>query len=137
MATNICITPGGYTRIFYSTGVFRFRATLYPCPDTPSERREMALGVMARLEDLKAVMGQTKEHRHRDLTKIANQLRIWFTKVRKMKAIYHTLNLFNLDVTQKCLIAECWCPDNDLDKIRLALKRGTVRVFRVSTHTAY
>uniref|UniRef100_A0A914V4L4 V-type proton ATPase subunit a n=1 Tax=Plectus sambesii TaxID=2011161 RepID=A0A914V4L4_9BILA len=27
--------------------------------------------------------------------------------------------------TQKCLIAECWCPTSDLDKIQLALKRGT------------
>ena len=35
--------------------------------------------------------------------------------------------MFNLDVTQKCLIAECWCPVADLDKIQLAIKRGTVR----------
>lgn len=48
-------------------------------------------------------------------------------KVRKIKAIYHTLNLFNLDVTQKCLIAECWVPVLDLETIQLALRRGTVR----------
>lgn len=34
--------------------------------------------------------------------------------------------MFNLDVTQKCLIAECWCPVADLDKIQVAIKRGTV-----------
>ena len=34
--------------------------------------------------------------------------------------------MFNLDVTQKCLIAECWCAIADLDKIQLALRRGTV-----------
>ena len=33
--------------------------------------------------------------------------------------------MFNLDVTQKCLIAECWCPVSDLDKIQQALRRGT------------
>lgn len=33
----------------------RFRATLYPCPETPAERREMAIGVMTRIEDLNTV----------------------------------------------------------------------------------
>ena len=37
------------------------------------------------------------------------------------------MNTFNLDVTQKCLIAECWCPVSDLDKIHQALRRGTER----------
>ena len=37
------------------------------------------------------------------------------------------MNMFNLDVTQKCLIAECWCPVSDLDRIQQALRRGTER----------
>ena len=37
------------------------------------------------------------------------------------------MNMFNLDVTQKCLIAECWCPVSDLDKIQQGLRRGTER----------
>ena len=36
------------------------------------------------------------------------------------------MNMFNLDVTQRCLIAECWCPVEDLDEIQRALTRGTV-----------
>uniref|UniRef100_A0A8R1TZQ3 V-type proton ATPase subunit a n=1 Tax=Onchocerca volvulus TaxID=6282 RepID=A0A8R1TZQ3_ONCVO len=102
-----------------------FRATLYPCPDTPQERREMSIGVMTRIEDLKTVLGQTQDHRHRVLVAASKNVRMWLTKVRKIKSIYHTLNLFNLDVTQKCLIAECWCPVADLNRIQLALKRGT------------
>nr|CAD2183782.1 unnamed protein product [Meloidogyne enterolobii] len=102
-----------------------FRATIYPCPDSPQERREMSIGVMTRIEDLKTVLGQTQDHRHRVLVAAARNVRTWLTKVRKVKAIYHTLNLFNLDVTQKCLIAECWCPVAELDRIQLALKRGS------------
>merc|ERR1719195_494879 len=34
-----------------------FRATLYPCPDQASDRREMTVGVMQRLEDLNTVLG--------------------------------------------------------------------------------
>ncbi|XP_074653428.1 V-type proton ATPase 116 kDa subunit a 1-like isoform X2 [Tubulanus polymorphus] len=104
-----------------------FRATLYPCPETPAERREMAVGVMTRIDDLNTVLGQTQDHRHRVLVAAAKNIKVWFIKVRKIKAIYHTLNMFNLDVTQKCLIAECWCAVSDLDKIQLALRRGTER----------
>lgn len=59
----------------------------------------------------------------------------WFIKVRKIKAIYHTLNLFNLDVTQKCLIAECWVPLLDTESIQLALRRGTVSFVLHVLHT--
>ena len=52
-------------------------------------------------------------------------IQVWFVKVRKIKAIYHTLNFFNLDTSQKCLIAECWIPRLDLESIQLALRRGT------------
>ncbi|GLG97673.1 V-type proton ATPase subunit a [Gryllus bimaculatus] len=104
-----------------------FRATLYPCPEAPADRREMAMGVMTRIEDLNTVLGQTQDHRHRVLVAAAKNIKNWFVKVRKIKAIYHTLNNFNLDVTQKCLIAECWVPVQDLETIQLALRRGTER----------
>lgn len=73
------------------------------------------------------MLGQTQDHRHRVLVAAAKNIKNWFIKVRKIKAIYHTLNLFNLDVTQKCLIAECWVPVLDLETIQLALRRGTVK----------
>ncbi|XP_074079951.1 V-type proton ATPase 116 kDa subunit a 1 isoform X1 [Macrotis lagotis] len=102
-----------------------FRAALYPCPETPQERKEMASGVNTRIDDLQMVLNQTEDHRQRVLQAAAKNIRVWFIKVRKMKAIYHTLNLCNIDVTQKCLIAEVWCPVADLDSIQFALRRGT------------
>lgn len=72
------------------------------------------------------MLAQTQDHRRRVLVAAAKNIRGWFVKVRKIKAIYHTLNLFNLDVTQKCLIAECWCPVADLEIIHFALRSGTV-----------
>lgn len=89
---------------------FRFQA---------ADRREMAVGVMQRLEDLNTVLGQTNDHRHRVLVAAAKNIKVWFIKVRKIKAIYHTLNFFNLDVTQKCLIAECWIPTVDVEAIQV------------------
>uniref|UniRef100_A0A8D3CNR9 V-type proton ATPase subunit a n=1 Tax=Scophthalmus maximus TaxID=52904 RepID=A0A8D3CNR9_SCOMX len=66
-------------------------------------------------------------NKSRVLQAASKTMRVWFIKVRKMKAIYHTLNLCNIDVTQKCLIAEVWCPVSDLDSIQFALRRGTER----------
>lgn len=82
------------------------------------------------------VLNQTEDHRQRVLQAASKTLRVWFIKVRKMKAIYHTLNLCNIDVTQKCLIAEVWCPVSDLDSIQFALRRGTVgSLFTLCVHT--
>ncbi|CAF0895182.1 unnamed protein product, partial [Didymodactylos carnosus] len=102
-----------------------FRANIYPCPENPQERRELAMGVMTRLEDLSVVLHQTQEHRQRVLAATSRNLRTWQIKVRKIKAIYHTMNMFNNDVARKCLIAECWAPVTELDRIQLALRKGT------------
>lgn len=99
-----------------------FRATLYPCPEEASDRREIMGNVVSRIEDLNTVLSQTQEHKHRILLASAKNLKNWFIKVWKMKAIFHTLNMFNFDVTQKCLIAECWCPTNELESVRAAMR---------------
>ncbi|KAF6776504.1 hypothetical protein AHF37_03983 [Paragonimus kellicotti] len=104
-----------------------FHASISPCPDSQVDRRNMAIEVIGKIEDLETVLTQTKQHRQRILETAAKNLRVWFIKVRKIKAIYHTLNLFNLDVTTKCMVGECWCAVNDVDKIHLALRRGMER----------
>ncbi|XP_022201975.1 V-type proton ATPase 116 kDa subunit a1 isoform X2 [Nilaparvata lugens] len=101
-----------------------FHASFYPCPSSHEERLETVKGVKTRLEDLNLVLNQTQEHRKRVLTAVAKELHNWTVMVRKMKAIYHTMNLFNMDVTKKCLIAECWVPVKDLNFIRKVLADG-------------
>lgn len=44
------------------------------------------------------------------LTNIAEVLTYRQITVRKMKAVYHTLNYFNLDISSECFIGECWIP---------------------------
>lgn len=84
----------------------------------------MLIDVVQKIDDLETVMTQTQQHRQRILEAAAKNLNTWFSRVRKMKAIYHTLNLFDLDVTTKCMIGECWSAVSDLDQINLALCRG-------------
>ncbi|XP_022793413.1 V-type proton ATPase 116 kDa subunit a-like isoform X2 [Stylophora pistillata] len=104
-----------------------YHASIYPCPNTATERLETATKVDTSIEDLQMVLNETRDHRYGLLTTLAKNISQWFIKVKKIKAIYHTMNMFNLNVTQKCLIAECWCPVSDLDKIQQALRRGTER----------
>ena len=57
---------------------------------------------------------------------VRKEFHSWSVVVLKTKAIYHTLNKFNMDVTKKCLIGECWVPTDDLAKLRRALDDGGV-----------
>ncbi|GFS39367.1 hypothetical protein TNIN_392601 [Trichonephila inaurata madagascariensis] len=99
-----------------------FHATLYPCPESYEERENMLKGVKTRLEDLNQVLNQTQDHRHRLLANAAKSIKVWLIKVRKVKAIYHTMNLFNQDVTKECLIAECWCSLKHMSEVQQALR---------------
>ncbi|KAG5895378.1 hypothetical protein JTB14_029601 [Gonioctena quinquepunctata] len=102
-----------------------FHASLYPCPSTISEREDMLKGVRTRLEDLNMVLNQTRDHRQRVLVSVAKELQNWSIMVSKMKAIYHTLNFFNMDVTKKCLIGECWVPSHDIPVVQKSLADGS------------
>ncbi|XP_004382449.1 V-type proton ATPase 116 kDa subunit a 4 [Trichechus manatus latirostris] len=102
-----------------------FRATIYPCPEPVAERRDMLAEVSVRLEDLNIVITQTESHRQRLLQEVAANWHSWAIQVQKMKAIYHTLNLCNIDVTQQCVIAEVWFPVADTARIQRALEQGT------------
>ncbi|XP_077915749.1 V-type proton ATPase 116 kDa subunit a 4 isoform X5 [Halichoerus grypus] len=103
-----------------------FRATIYPCPEPVGERREMLAGVNAKLEDLITVITQTESHRQRLLQEAAANWHSWAVKVQKMKAIYHILNMCNIDVTQQCAIAEIWFPVADAGRIKRALEQGMI-----------
>lgn len=57
---------------------------------------------------------------------MALALPTWRVQVQKMKAIYLVLNQCSFDVTEKCLIAEVWCPVKDLTQVQDALRQGSV-----------
>ncbi|XP_012977719.1 V-type proton ATPase 116 kDa subunit a isoform X1 [Mesocricetus auratus] len=101
-----------------------FRATIYPCPEPAAERKEMLASVNVRLEDLITVITQTESHRQRLLQEAAANWHSWAIKVQKMKAVYHVLNMCNIDVTQQCVIAEIWFPVADTRNIKKALEQG-------------
>ncbi|KAF9133117.1 H(+)-transporting V0 sector ATPase subunit a [Mortierella sp. 14UC] len=86
-------------------------ATLYPIDSSPDRRREALLDVTRRQE----------------LMRISENLVAWMIIVKKEKATYHTMNHFNYDINRKCLIAEGWCPTNEIVTIQNALRGVTER----------
>lgn len=72
------------------------------------------------------VLHRTEDYLRQVLQKASEAAYTWVVQVKKMKAIYHILNLCSFDVTNKCLIAEVWCPVSDLANLRGALEEGSV-----------
>lgn len=98
-----------------------YHATLYSSPSCPEERANMVKGVSTRLEDLKIILNKSEDYRQSLLVSLSKEVTNWTITVKKMKAIYHTLNQFNMDVSNKCLIGECWVPILDLPKVKQSL----------------
>uniref|UniRef100_A0A2K6TYF1 V-type proton ATPase subunit a n=1 Tax=Saimiri boliviensis boliviensis TaxID=39432 RepID=A0A2K6TYF1_SAIBB len=104
-----------------------YHCHVYPYPNTAEERREIQEGLNTRIQDLYTVLHKTEDYLRQVLCKAAESVYSRVIQVKKMKAIYHMLNMCSFDVTNKCLIAEVWCPEADLQDLRRALEEGSVR----------
>ncbi|KAM6965475.1 V-type proton ATPase 116 kDa subunit a [Aplochiton taeniatus] len=102
-----------------------YHCHLYPYPNSNEERKDVVEGLRTRIQDLHTVLHRTEDYLRQVLNKASESVYTWVIQVKKMKAIYHILNLCSFDVTNKCLIAEVWCPVNDLSTLRRALEEGS------------
>uniref|UniRef100_A0A672NY17 V-type proton ATPase subunit a n=1 Tax=Sinocyclocheilus grahami TaxID=75366 RepID=A0A672NY17_SINGR len=102
-----------------------YHCHLYPYPNSNEERTDVVEGLRTRIQDLHTVLHRTEDYLRQVLIKASESVYVWVIQVKKMKAIYHILNLCSFDVTNKCLIAEVWCPVNDLPTLRRALEDGS------------
>ncbi|KAL0979347.1 hypothetical protein UPYG_G00183950 [Umbra pygmaea] len=102
-----------------------YHCHVYPYPNSTEERDNVVEGLRTRIQDLHNVLHRTEVYLKQVLNKASESIYTWVIQVKKMKAIYHILNLCSFDVTNKCLIAEVWCPVNDLTALRRALEAGS------------
>ncbi|ORX91929.1 hypothetical protein K493DRAFT_303695, partial [Basidiobolus meristosporus CBS 931.73] len=100
-------------------------ATLHSVDDTAEARMAKALRISARIEDIKAVMDSNNQTRRAELSKISISIPAWYAIVKKEKALYYVMNLFNYDRNRRCLIAEGWCPTNELESLQSTLKMSS------------
>ncbi|CAN6850864.1 unnamed protein product [Brassica oleracea] len=84
------------------------------------------LQVSGWLGELKSTISDGLDHLKILLETIGDKFEQWNLKIRKEKAIYHTLNMLSLDVTNKCLVGEGWSPLFAAPEIQEALQRAAV-----------
>ena len=99
--------------------------TLYPIDANADKRSEALRDVNLRVEDLSTALYNTGHNRRIELNAIGDAVTKWEDVVRKEKAIYETLNLFNYDTRRKTLLAEGWVPTRDITLIQQALRHAT------------
>uniref|UniRef100_A0AAQ5YB41 V-type proton ATPase subunit a n=1 Tax=Amphiprion ocellaris TaxID=80972 RepID=A0AAQ5YB41_AMPOC len=102
-----------------------YHCHLYPYPSSNEERNDVVEGLRTRIQDLHTVLHRTEDYLKQVLIKASESVYTWVIQVKKMKAIYYILNQCSFDVTNKCLIAEVWCPVNDIPTLRRALEEGS------------
>ncbi|KAM9393196.1 V-type proton ATPase 116 kDa subunit a isoform 2-T3 [Pholidichthys leucotaenia] len=102
-----------------------YHCHLYPYPSNNDERNDVVEGLRTRIQDLNTVLHRTEDYLKQVLIKASESVYTWVIQVKKMKAIFYILNLCSFDVTNKCLIAEVWCPVNDIPTLRRALEDGS------------
>jgi len=100
-------------------------ANRYPFPEDRSRQRSMNAEVNARLRELHVTLEAGTRQRETVLSQISVNLRDWIVQVGREKAVYHTLNKLSVDITQKCLVAEGWCPVVMRARISAAIERAT------------
>ncbi|XP_031424648.1 T cell immune regulator 1, ATPase H+ transporting V0 subunit a3b isoform X2 [Clupea harengus] len=101
-----------------------FHTQTFPYPDSVAEREEILGGLGVRIEDIKSVMTETEQYLQQLLVKALAVLPQWKVRVQKCKAVHMVLNLCSPSVTEKCLIAEAWCPVSQLPALQSALREG-------------
>ena len=100
--------------------------SIYPVDEHPSKRRDSAIEVMSKIEDLNHVIKNTESARYTELSRVGDNLGFWSSILTKEKGIYHSMNKMSYDINRKALIAEGWCPTLSIDMIQSSLRAVTV-----------
>ncbi|XP_067106693.1 V-type proton ATPase 116 kDa subunit a 3 [Osmerus mordax] len=104
-----------------------FHTHTFVYPEGTAERGQILNGLQSRIVDIGLVLTQTEQYMQQLLARCVAALPQWKVRVSKSKAVQTVLNLCSPSVTDKCLIAEAWCPVRKLLLLQSALIEGTRR----------
>ncbi|XP_072495447.1 V-type proton ATPase 116 kDa subunit a 3 isoform X2 [Notamacropus eugenii] len=104
-----------------------FHCNVFPYPEREEERLASLQHLQQQKQDLGVVLQETEQFLGQVLHRVQGVLPLWQVQIRKMKAVYLMLNQCSLSVTDKCLVAEVWCPTRDLLTLQQTLNESSLR----------
>ncbi|XP_036619814.1 V-type proton ATPase 116 kDa subunit a3 [Trichosurus vulpecula] len=104
-----------------------FHCNVFPYPEREEERLASLQHLQQQKQDLSVVLQETEQFLGQVLHRVQGLLPLWQVQIHKMKAVYLMLNQCSLSVTDKCLIAEVWCPTRDLRTLQQTLNESSLR----------
>ncbi|VIO94128.1 Uncharacterized protein BM_BM10100 [Brugia malayi] len=121
------ITPKDVFMVFFSGAVLGLRvrkickcyqAKIYDYKDPANNRVLHVTSLFGRVAEIKSIIEETRKYRNTLLRAAAFKAHEWDIKLQKMTAIFMVMNMCNVDITQRYLIAECWIPTADIIRVR-------------------
>lgn len=104
-----------------------FNANRYPFPENVDAQIAAYGQCRERLNDLDSVISVSSSQRRALLEGVGQDLALWDEKIRREKAVYHTLNMLNYDTSNSLFIADVWVPKYAIHDVHLALDAGRSR----------
>lgn len=104
--------------------------TLHEIDPLTERRHETILELTAKLDDMYAVLFNTRQAKRAALGKVSESLERWLLLVRKKKALFDVMNRFSCDSdasTRRYFVAEGWCPTAELSAIDAAIRFASER----------
>lgn len=104
--------------------------TLHDVDPAPERRRQTLVELTSKLNDMYAVLFNTRQAKRAALGNVSESLERWLLLIRKKKALLDTMNCFSCDSdvsTRKYYIAEGWCPTNSLGSLDACIKTASER----------
>lgn len=104
--------------------------TLHDVDPSAERRHETIMELNAKLDDMYAVLFNTRQAKKAALGRVSESLERWLLLVRKKKALFDTMNKFSCDsdaATRKYFVAEGWCPTSKLPAVDAAIRFSSER----------
>ncbi len=101
--------------------------TVYPLEASAEKRHSLYLETAARIDDVEAILYNTRQAKKAELVKLADVLEMWHVAILRQKHTYAMLNKFSCDSevsSRRCFIAEGWCPTSSVGVIESSLKEA-------------
>lgn len=105
-------------------------ATLHEVDPDPERRQEIAADLALRLDDMYAILFNTRQAKRATLGSISESLERFLLMIRKKKAVFDAMNRFSCDSdvsTRRYYVAEGWCPVDSLTLVDASIKTASER----------